>query len=46
LFPKAKLNAADVSVDGPTSRLITIPFVALYDSTEGSNLVITRPDTT
>ena len=46
LFPKVKLNAADVSVDGPTSRLITIPFVALYDSTEATNLKITRPDTT
>jgi hypothetical protein len=46
LFPKAKLNAADVSVDGPTSRVITIPFVALYDSTEETNLKITRPDTT
>ena len=46
LFPKVKINAADVSVDGPTSRVITLPFVALYDSTEGTNLTITRPDTT
>ena len=45
LFPKAKINGADVSVDGPTSRVITIPFVALYDSTELTNFKITRPDT-
>ena len=34
---------ADVGVDGPTSRMITMSFVALYDSTEGTNLKITRP---
>lgn len=46
-FPKIKINGADVPVDGPTGpRTITLPFVALYDSTEESNLVISRPDTT
>jgi hypothetical protein len=43
LFPKVKINSADVGVDGPTSRVISLSFVALYDSTEASNLVITRP---
>jgi len=43
LFPKVKINSADVGVDGPTSRMISMSFVALYDSTEASNLVITRP---
>lgn len=43
LFPRVKINSADVGVDGPTSRIISLSFVALYDSTEGSNLVITKP---
>jgi hypothetical protein len=42
LFPKVKINSADVGVDGPTSRIISMSFVALYDSTEQSNLTITR----
>jgi len=42
LFPKVKINSADVGVDGPTSRIISLSFVSLYDSTEGSNLVITK----
>lgn len=43
LFPRIKINSADVGVDGPTSRIISMSFVALYDATEGSNLVISRP---
>ena len=43
LFPKVKINSADVGVDGPTSRMISMSFVALYDATEGTNLKITRP---
>lgn len=42
LFPKIKVNSADVGVDGPESRMITMSFVALYDSTEDTNLKITR----
>jgi len=42
-FPKVKINSADVGVDGPTSRMITMSFVALFDSTMGTNLQITRP---
>jgi hypothetical protein len=42
LFPRIKINGADVPVDGPTSRIITLPFVALYDTTEASNIVLTR----
>lgn len=45
-FPRVKFNGASVPLANPQSRIITIPFVALYDTTEGSNLVITRPDTT
>jgi len=41
-FPKIKVNGADVSMDSPTSRLVTIPFSALYESNAASNLVITR----
>ena len=42
-FPKVKINSADVGVDGPTSRMISMSFVALFDSTEATNLKITRP---
>jgi len=45
-FPKIKVNGSDVPVDGPTSRIITLPFVALYDATTETNLMIQRPDTT
>ena len=42
-FPRVKINSADVGVDGPTSRMVTMSFVALYDTTEATNLKITRP---
>ena len=42
LFPRVKINGADVPVDNPTSRIITLPFVALYDTTEGTNIKLTR----
>ena len=42
-FPRVKINSADVGVDGPTSRMISMSFVALYDAVEGTNLKITRP---
>ena len=43
LFPRIKINSADVGVDGPTSRMISMSFVSLYDVTETTNLKITRP---
>jgi hypothetical protein len=46
LFPRVKFNDAAAPVSSPTSRILTIPFVALYDNTAGSSVVITRPDTT
>ena len=43
LFPSVKFTGAPVPVSGPTgARMVEIPFTALYDATEGSNLVITR----
>jgi hypothetical protein len=45
LFPRVKINSADVGVDGPTSRVISMSFVALYDDSSGgeaTNLKITR----
>jgi hypothetical protein len=42
LFPRIKVNSADVGVDGPTSRIVNISFVALRDTTEETNLKITR----
>lgn len=42
LFPRIKVNSADLGVDGPTSRFISVSFVALYDTTEDTNLKITR----
>ena len=44
-FPKVKINSADVGVDGPTSRIVNMSFVALYDVTLGTNLMIQRPET-
>ena len=41
-FPRCKINSADVGVDGPTSRIVNLSFVALRDSTEATNLRITR----
>lgn len=41
-FPRIKINGADVSLDNPQSRIITMPFVSIYDSSAQSNLVITR----
>ena len=45
-FPRIKINSADTGVDNPQSRIITMSFVALYDATEATNLLITRPDST
>lgn len=42
LFPRVKYNGASVPLANPQSRLITLPFVALYDSTEGTNIKLTR----
>ena len=41
-FPRCKINSADVGVDGPTSRMISLSFVALRDDTEQTSLRITR----
>lgn len=41
-IPKAKINTGDVPVEGTASRIITMEYVGLYDSTEESNLTITR----
>ena len=41
-MPRVKYNGADVPLANPQSRLITLPFVALYDSVEGTNLRLTR----
>lgn len=45
-FPRIKINAADSPLADPQSRKVTLPFVALYDATEESNLTMYRPDTT
>ncbi|MCJ8335957.1 MAG: phage tail tube protein [Epibacterium sp.] len=42
LFPRVKYNGASVPVQNPQSRLITMPFVALYDSVEDTNVKLTR----
>ena len=41
-LPRIKYNGADAPLAIPQPRFITLPFVSLYDATEGSNLVITR----
>jgi hypothetical protein len=42
LMPRIKINGAAVPVANPASRLLTIPFVALRDSSTGTQLRITR----
>lgn len=42
LFPRIKINGADVPVEGATSRIITLPFVALFDTVENTNIRLTR----
>lgn len=42
LMPRTKINGAAVPVGGPASRLMTVPFVALRDSSTGTQLRITR----
>ena len=42
LFPRVKYNGAAVPLSGSTSRLITVPFVALYDATEATNIKLTK----
>lgn len=40
-FPRIKYNGGSVPVGSPQSRLITMPFVALYDVTEATNIKLT-----
>lgn len=42
LFPRVKINGAGVPVDGEMSRIVTLPFVALYDATENTSVKLTR----
>jgi len=42
LMPRIKINGAAVPVASPASRLLTIPFVALRDSSTGTQMRITR----
>lgn len=41
-MPRIKINSASVPVETPQSRLIQLPFVALYDSSAGYQLQITK----
>lgn len=41
-LPSIKYMGADIPVDGEGPRLVTLPFQALRDDTESSNIVITR----
>lgn len=42
LFPRVKFNGGSIPVEGPTSRIMTIPFVAIYDTTENTVIKLTR----
>jgi Phage tail tube protein len=42
LFPNVKYTGGALPVNTPQGRLITMPFVALYDVAENTNLKITR----
>ena len=41
-FPNVKYNGASVPLQNPQSRLITMPFVSLYDATLNTNLQLVR----
>jgi len=41
-FPRVKINGGEVPVANPQSRFITAPFVAIYDATAQSHIVIER----
>lgn len=41
-FPNIKYNGASVPVANPQGRILTLPFVSVYDETELTNLKITR----
>jgi len=41
-FPNIKYNGADVPVSDPQSRIISLPFVALYDSSDSTNIKLTK----
>jgi len=42
LMPKIKYSGASVPVQNPQSRLLTMPFVALLNTSDATNLVITK----
>ena len=42
LMPRVKYNGASVPLANEQSRIIELPFVALYDSVEGTQMVVTR----
>lgn len=41
-FPAVKYNGADTPVTDPQSRTVTLPFVAIYDAAEATNLKLTK----
>lgn len=41
-FPNIKYNGGQPDVDGEGEITVSLPFIALYDSTEGSNITIER----
>lgn len=41
-FPKIKINGADVPLANEQSRIITLPFQALYNSSDATSLSITK----
>lgn len=42
LMPRVKYNGAPVPLANEQSRIIELPFVALYDTVEGTQMVVTR----
>jgi len=42
-IPNVKYNGASVPLQNPQSRLVTLPFVGLFDDTLNTNLQIERP---
>ena len=42
LLPRVKFNSGDMPVSGPKSRIMTVDFSAIYDSTTNTVLQVTR----
>lgn len=41
-MPRVKFNGADLPVSGGDARIVTLPFIALYDATDNTSFKVTK----